>query len=73
MNSVTLSGGIVVSDSDLISVDGNSGVIEKVILPGSADSRDYSCEDSGGLLINFDDGVLALIPLDHSHEYRKLL
>ena len=34
--------------------------VEKIIMPGTIDAIDYHCQDTGGLLIHFDNGDLHL-------------
>lgn len=69
------------SDSDtpiekghLVTVDGRSGVVGEVCMPGSREAKNYYCEDTGGLLVRFEDGLLELLPFGHYHRIaRKLM
>jgi len=52
---------------DLVLVDDREGRVEELCLPQSQVARDYSCEDTGGVLIQFDDGILALLRFGTYH------
>lgn len=60
-----------VKKGDLVFVDDRGGRVDAVCLPESQLSRDYSCAPTGGLLIQFDDGILALLPFGHFHRITK--
>jgi hypothetical protein len=60
-----------VQKGDLVLVDNDPGQIEEVCSPGTELARNYSCEETGGLLIQFDDGILALLPYGHYHRITK--
>ena len=60
-----------VKKGDLVFVDDRTGRVDAVCLPHSQLARDYSCERTGGLLIQFDDGILALLPFGHFHRITK--
>lgn len=61
----------LVKKGDLVSVDDRRGRVDEVCLPGSRVARDYSCERAGGLLIQFDDGILALLPFCTYHRFTE--
>lgn len=56
---------------DLVSVDDQPGFVDEVCPVGTALARDYSCEKMGGLLIQFDDGTLVLLPFGTYHYISK--
>lgn len=56
---------------DRVSLDLRSGLVELVALPRSEDAIAYSCEESGGVLVLFDDGILELIPFGFYHKISK--
>lgn len=60
-----------VKKGDLVFVDERGGRVDAVCLPGSQLARDYSCERTGGLLIQFEDGILALLPFGYFHRITK--
>lgn len=60
-----------VQKGDLVCVDELMGQVEEVCLSGTQLASDYSCKDTGGLLIQFDDGILALLPFGHRHRISK--
>jgi len=57
---------------DHVSVDDHSGVVKRICFAGTQDARDYSCEKTGGILIKYDDGILALEPLGFYEEIQKI-
>jgi len=61
----------LVKKGDLVRVDDLGGLVEEVCLPGSQLASDYSCKGTGGLLIRFDDGILALLPFGHYHRITR--
>ena len=61
----------LVKKGDLVSVDNREGRVDEVCLAGSRQAYDYSCERTGGLLIQFDDGILALLPFGSYHQIIK--
>jgi hypothetical protein len=56
----TYSCGVVASVGDIIRIAGQCATVEKIIVPGTNDAIDYHCQDTGGLLIHFDNGDLQL-------------
>jgi hypothetical protein len=52
----------LIKKGDSVFVEERGGQIEEVCLPHTQLARDYSCENSGGILILFDDGILELLP-----------
>ncbi|HTI70128.1 MAG TPA: hypothetical protein VMF06_09185 [Candidatus Limnocylindria bacterium] len=58
---------IAIKRGDRVNVDGEKGQIGEVCLPHTELARDYSCEETGGLLVQFDDGILALLPFGFWH------
>lgn len=56
------SSGEAVLDGDIVSVNGKAGVVESVLQPGDQRAIGYSCADTGGVLITFNDGDLQLWP-----------
>ena len=56
---------------DKVIVDGLGGTIDQVCEPESSVAKDYNCHDTGGLLIQYDDDVLALIPFGNKHSINK--
>lgn len=60
-----------VKKGDSVFVDGRGGRVDAVCLPESQLARHYSCERTGGLLIQFDDEILALLPFGHFHRITK--
>lgn len=59
--------GKLLCKGDRVRVDNLKGRVEEVCPPNSPISRDFSCDDTGGVLIQFDDGVLALLPFGTHH------
>ena len=57
--------GQLVRKGELVFVDGNPGRVEEVCQPGTELARNYACEETGGLLILFDDGILELRPFGY--------
>jgi hypothetical protein len=45
---------------DRISVASKQGAIENILMPETEDAKDFDCKETGGLLINFEDGDLQL-------------
>lgn len=56
---------------DYVDVDGRRGTVKLICEPGSQDSVDYSCSDTGGLLIEDDEYGLTLIPWDMFDEINR--
>jgi hypothetical protein len=54
-----------------VTVDDRPGVVEEVCMPGSREARNYYCEDTGGLLVRFEDGLLELLPFGHHHRIAR--
>ena len=52
----------VIKKGDLVFYDNLPGRIEEVCMPDTQLAEYFSCEDTGGLLIQFDDGPLVLEP-----------
>jgi hypothetical protein len=51
-----------IKEGDLVLVDGRPGRVEGVFMANTQLADDYSCEDTGGVLILCDDGILELHP-----------
>jgi hypothetical protein len=49
---------LVVERGDAVLLDDRSGRVELVCMPGSPEAEDYYCEETGGVLILFDDNIL---------------
>ncbi len=62
-----------VKKGDLVMVDEKRARIEEVCMAGTALADSFSCEDTGGLLIRYEDDVLVLVPFGHHHRITKLL
>lgn len=60
-----------VTKGDVVMVDDRSGVVQELCMPNSHEAENYYCEDTGGLLIKFDDGLLELLPFGHHHRLTK--
>ena len=60
-----------VKKGDLVIVDDRPGKVEEVCLPGTLLADSFSCEDTGGLLIRYDDGILVLEPFGNKHWIKK--
>lgn len=60
-----------VMPGDCIALDGHAGRVEQVCMAGSEAAAYIDCEESGGLVIRFDDGVVAVIPFGHYHQLLK--
>lgn len=60
-----------VKKGDWVYVDDLRGQIKEVCLPKSRLARAYSCQDSGGLLILFEDGILELRNFGAEADFRK--
>jgi hypothetical protein len=56
-----------IHDGDLVCIDGKEAVVSKVLMPGTISAEQYYCEDTGGVLVEFRDGFLALLPFGHHH------
>jgi hypothetical protein len=52
--------GKAIKKGDRICLDARKGQVKKVCLAGTKLAKDYSCSESGGLLILFDDEILEL-------------
>ncbi len=61
-----------IKKGDLVLVDDLHGRVDEVCMPGSELADSFNCEDTGGLLILFEDGVLSLLPFGHFHRISKL-
>ena len=57
---------------DYAMVDDRAGYIREVCMPGTVIAEHYCCEESGGLLIEFENGLLELLPFGHHHRIVKL-
>jgi hypothetical protein len=49
-------------DSVYVKDEELGGQVKEVCLPHTQLARDYSCEETGGILVLFDDGILELLP-----------
>jgi hypothetical protein len=61
----------LVTKGHLVMVDDRPGNIEEVCMPRSREAVNHYCEDTGGLLVRFDDGFLELLPFGHCHRIEK--
>ena len=59
-------------EGDRLSEDGHLGTLRRVCVAGSQDAQDYHCAVTGGLLIEFDEYGLVLVPFDTVHEIKLL-
>lgn len=57
---------------DSVMVDDRPGVVEEVCMVGSREAENHYCDDTGGLLIKFGDGLLELLPFGHHHRIVKI-
>ncbi len=55
-------GGEPIFVGDVVDAAGQRAIVEKVIQPDSQDARDFSCPDTGGLLLAFENSDLQLWP-----------
>lgn len=62
MKAFRYTSGEEVLTGDKITVASKPGTIEKILSPQTQDATDFSCPDTGGLLIKFDDGDLQVWP-----------
>jgi hypothetical protein len=53
---------VEVLEGDYITVTGKRGRVERIFRAGAEESKDFSCFDTGGILLGFDDGDLQLWP-----------
>lgn len=53
----------LIREGDRIFIDGHRASVELVCLPGTESAHAYSCEDTGGLLIMLEGGILCLEPI----------
>ena len=54
--------GEAIKVGDVIYLDNHRGVVEGVFEPGTEDSKAFSCEETGGILIDMDEFGLMLTP-----------
>lgn len=47
---------------DRLIADERTGTLDEILEPGSVRSKQFNCEKTGGLLIDFDDYGLTLLP-----------
>jgi hypothetical protein len=47
---------------DRLVADERTGTLDEILEPGSVRSKQFNCEKTGGLLIDFDDYGLTLLP-----------
>jgi len=62
MNLFNYCSGEEVCQGDRISVSGKKGFVERVIAAKTLEAKDYSCVDTGGMLLRFESGDLQLWP-----------
>jgi len=55
--------GEVVLNGDSVKVQNKIGTVVGLFQPGTEQAKDYSCSDTGGVLIEFTDGDLQLWPV----------
>jgi hypothetical protein len=63
----------LVKKGDSVYVEDRGGLVKEVCLPHTKLARDYSCEETGGILILFDDGVLELLPFGLNYCIKRRL
>jgi hypothetical protein len=56
---------IYVEDEEL------GGQVKEVCLPHTQLAKDYSCEETGGILVLFDDGILELLPFGLDYRIKR--
>ena len=54
--------GCLIDKGDRIVVIDQQGVVEEVVIPQTPQAKDYSCFNTGGVLLRFDSGDLQLWP-----------
>jgi hypothetical protein len=59
----------VIKKGDSIYLEGEEwgGQVKEVCLPHTQLAQAYKCEKTGGILVLFDDGILALLPFGSDH------
>jgi hypothetical protein len=62
MNEFQYCSGQRVETGDIIVVIGKRGIVDKIFPAQTAEARDWSCFDTGGLLLKFEDGDLQVWP-----------
>jgi hypothetical protein len=60
-----------VRKGDVVMVDDRCGVVQELCMPDSPEAENYYCEDTGGVLIKFEDGLLELLPFGHHHRIEQ--
>jgi hypothetical protein len=60
-----------IQNGDLVYIDGLPALIEGVYFPKTTAAKDCYCEDTGGLLVLYDDGILVLLPFGHHHRVTR--
>lgn len=64
--------GETVQPGDRVVLDGvYRGVVDLVLSPQTAEAKDFSCFDTGGLLINTADFGLMLVPFGSEEELER--
>jgi hypothetical protein len=61
-----------ITQGDRISVDGNLGFVKLVCLPKTNESHYYSCQETGGILVLYDNGILILELFESYHFFEKI-
>lgn len=54
--------GTTVQLGDVIIAASQPAKIEMILIPGTIDAQNFSCADTGGLLLKFDNGDMQLWP-----------
>jgi len=59
----------LIKKGDWIYLEGEEwgGQVKEVCLPHTELARAYNCEETGGILVLFDDGILALLDFGSDH------
>ena len=61
----------VIREGDIVKVDGYEASVERILRKGTIESREYQCENTGGLLLTMPESGSTLIPFGNSCIIRK--
>lgn len=61
-----------IKKGDRIRIGSYFATVNEVCVSDSEIAKHYYCEDTGGLLITYDDGALTLIPFGNNHDVTKI-
>jgi hypothetical protein len=74
INERYLESGELIKVGDRVLLDEvHGGLVVMVMFPNTLDASNYSCSDTGGLLIELDVSGLTLLPFGTNEELRKIL